>query len=110
MTERRERWTQVLRYAAGFRLTPSAPLVGRYYSGIPSNAQFRGGWLPIRLKSAAYAPSVSCVLGCPALKTANLPVSHCNAARLPNDGGWLRWKVENEGFDAQKNRGRGLDF
>jgi hypothetical protein len=38
----------------------------------------------------------------------NMPVSNRNAVRLANDGGRLRWKVENEGFNVQKNGGYGL--
>jgi len=38
----------------------------------------------------------------------NMPVSNRNALGLANDGGRLRWKVENEGFNVQKNGGYGL--
>lgn len=38
----------------------------------------------------------------------NLPVSQRNVVRLANHGGRLRWKVENEGFNVQKNGVFGL--
>lgn len=38
----------------------------------------------------------------------NVPVSQRNVVRLSNEGGRLRWKVENEGFNVQKNGGYGL--
>jgi hypothetical protein len=38
----------------------------------------------------------------------NVPVSKRNALKLANDGGRLRWKIENESFNAQKNGGYGL--
>ena len=38
----------------------------------------------------------------------NMSVSQRNAVRLANDGGRLRWKVENEGFNVQKNGVYGL--
>ena len=34
-----------------------------------------------------------------------LPVDEANAAELGNQGGRLRWKIENEGFNVQKNNG-----
>jgi hypothetical protein len=38
----------------------------------------------------------------------NMRVSHRNVIELANHGGRLRWKVENEGFNVQKNGGYGL--
>jgi len=38
----------------------------------------------------------------------NMSVSQRNAVTLANDGGRLRWKVENEGFNVQKNGVYGL--
>jgi len=35
-------------------------------------------------------------------------VSARNVIELANDGGRLRWKIENEGFNVQKNGGYGL--
>lgn len=39
----------------------------------------------------------------------NLKVTKANANVLANEGGRLRWKVENEGFNAQKNGGFELE-
>jgi hypothetical protein len=39
----------------------------------------------------------------------NYKVSVNNVATLANDGGRIRWKVENEGFNVQKNGGYGLE-
>jgi len=39
----------------------------------------------------------------------NLKVSVKNVTALTNGGGRIRWKVENEGFNAQKNGGYGLE-
>jgi len=39
----------------------------------------------------------------------NYKVSANNVASLANDGGRIRWKVENEGFNVQKNGGYGLE-
>jgi hypothetical protein len=38
----------------------------------------------------------------------NMRVSNRNVIELANDGGRLRWKIENEGFNVQKNGGYGL--
>jgi hypothetical protein len=38
----------------------------------------------------------------------NLKVTRSNVAALANQGGRIRWKIENEGFNTQKNRGYGL--
>jgi hypothetical protein len=38
----------------------------------------------------------------------NLSISKRNAVKLANDGGRLRWKIENEGFNVQKNGVYGL--
>ncbi len=38
----------------------------------------------------------------------NMSASQRNVVRLANDGGRLRWKIENEGFNVQKNGGYGL--
>lgn len=39
----------------------------------------------------------------------NCNVSAKNVTTLANDGGRIRWKVENEGFNVQKNGGYGLE-
>lgn len=39
----------------------------------------------------------------------NLPVSTKNYLELSNHGGRFRWKIENEGFNVQKNGGFGLE-
>jgi len=39
----------------------------------------------------------------------NVPVTAGNAAELANQGGRLRWKIENEGFNVQKNGGYNLE-
>ena len=39
----------------------------------------------------------------------NCKVSASNVTTLANDGGRIRWKVENEGFNVQKNGGYGLE-
>jgi hypothetical protein len=39
----------------------------------------------------------------------NCNVSATNVIALANDGGRMRWKVENEGFNVQKNGGYGLE-
>jgi hypothetical protein len=39
----------------------------------------------------------------------NYKVSTNNVATLANNGGRIRWKVENEGFNVQKNGGYGLE-
>jgi hypothetical protein len=39
----------------------------------------------------------------------NHKVSANNVTTLANDGGRIRWKVENEGFNVQKNGGYGLE-
>jgi hypothetical protein len=39
----------------------------------------------------------------------NLKVTKSNVAALANQGGRIRWKIENEGFNAQKNRGYALE-
>jgi hypothetical protein len=39
----------------------------------------------------------------------NVKVSAQNVAALAGDGGRDRWKIENEGFNAQKNGGYGLE-
>ncbi len=39
----------------------------------------------------------------------NRKVSTNNVAMLANDGGRIRWKIENEGFNVQKNGGYGLE-
>lgn len=39
----------------------------------------------------------------------NHKVSTNNVAILANDGGRIRWKIENEGFNVQKNGGYGLE-
>jgi len=39
----------------------------------------------------------------------NCKVSAGNVSTLANDGGRMRWKVENEGFNVQKNGGYGLE-
>jgi hypothetical protein len=39
----------------------------------------------------------------------NYKVSARNVTTLANDGGRIRWKVENEGFNVQKNGGYGLE-
>lgn len=38
----------------------------------------------------------------------NMRVSRRNVIELANNGGRLRWKIENEGFNVQKNGGYGL--
>jgi hypothetical protein len=38
----------------------------------------------------------------------NFTITAKRADRLANDGGRLRWKIENEGFNVQKNGGYGL--
>jgi hypothetical protein len=39
----------------------------------------------------------------------NCQVSCKNIVTLANDGGRMRWKIENEGFNVQKNGGYGLE-
>jgi hypothetical protein len=39
----------------------------------------------------------------------NCKVSTDNVTTLANDGGRIRWKIENEGFNVQKNGGYGLE-
>jgi len=39
----------------------------------------------------------------------NIPVIHDNVIPLANDGGRNRWKIENEGFNMQKNGGYHLE-
>lgn len=39
----------------------------------------------------------------------NVPVSAGNVVPLANEGGRLRWKIENEGFNVQKNGGYNLE-
>ncbi len=39
----------------------------------------------------------------------NLPVTAANVIELANRGGRLRWKIENEGFNVQKNGGYALE-
>lgn len=39
----------------------------------------------------------------------NLTVTRANVVTLANQGGRIRWKIENEGFNAQKNRGYALE-
>jgi len=39
----------------------------------------------------------------------NLKVTKANVVALANEGGRIRWKIENEGFNAQKNRGYALE-
>jgi hypothetical protein len=39
----------------------------------------------------------------------DLPVDEANAAELGNHGGRLRWKIENEGFNVQKNNGYAME-
>jgi len=39
----------------------------------------------------------------------NLPVTTTNVIQLANQGGRLRWKIENEGFNVQKNGGYALE-
>lgn len=39
----------------------------------------------------------------------DIPVSEANFAELGNGGGRLRWKIENEGFNIQKNNGYELE-
>jgi hypothetical protein len=39
----------------------------------------------------------------------DLPITPENCALLANQGGRLRWKIENEGFNAQKNNGYELE-
>lgn len=39
----------------------------------------------------------------------NIPVSFNNVDVLANNGGRLRWKIENEGFNVQKNGGYNLE-
>ncbi len=39
----------------------------------------------------------------------NFPISPNNVDTLANSGGRLRWKVENEGFNVQKNGGYNLE-
>ncbi len=39
----------------------------------------------------------------------NFNVKHNNVITLANEGGRLRWKIENEGFNVQKNGGYGLE-
>ena len=38
-----------------------------------------------------------------------LPISTKTVALIANHGGRIRWKVENEGFNVQKNGGYGLE-
>ncbi|MCC6862396.1 MAG: hypothetical protein IT158_27720 [Bryobacterales bacterium] len=39
----------------------------------------------------------------------NIPVGCASAVTLANQGGRLRWKIENEGFNIQKNHGYALE-
>jgi hypothetical protein len=39
----------------------------------------------------------------------NLNLKSQNVARIANQGGRIRWKIENEGFNVQKNGGFGLE-
>lgn len=39
----------------------------------------------------------------------NVPVSKTNVVPLADEGGRLRWKIENEGFNVQKNGGYNLE-
>lgn len=39
----------------------------------------------------------------------NFPISRNNVDTLANNGGRLRWKIENEGFNVQKNAGYNLE-
>jgi hypothetical protein len=39
----------------------------------------------------------------------NLDVTNNNVKEIGNNGGRLRWKIENEGFNTQKNGGYGLE-
>ncbi len=39
----------------------------------------------------------------------NLPVTDRNVIQIANQGGRLRWKIENEGFNVQKNGGYALE-
>jgi hypothetical protein len=39
----------------------------------------------------------------------NIPVTDKNCSQLTNEGGRQRWKIENQGFNTQKNGGYGLE-
>jgi hypothetical protein len=39
----------------------------------------------------------------------NLPITRDNCFELANNGGRLRWKIENEGFNVQKNAGYAME-
>lgn len=39
----------------------------------------------------------------------NIEISEKNVVKLANQGGRLRWKIENEGFNSQKNEGYELE-
>jgi hypothetical protein len=39
----------------------------------------------------------------------NVKISQERAMAVADEGGWIRWKIENEGFNEQKNRGYGLE-
>ena len=39
----------------------------------------------------------------------NVKISQDRAMDVAEEGGWIRWKIENEGFNEQKNRGYGLE-
>ena len=39
----------------------------------------------------------------------NVPATADNVVAMANEGGRLRWKIENEGFNAQKERGYNLE-
>lgn len=39
----------------------------------------------------------------------NVKISQDRAMDVADEGGWIRWKIEKEGFNEQKNRGYGLE-
>ena len=42
-------------------------------------------------------------------RASNFSVTQTQVLTLANQGGWLRWKIENEGFNVQKNGGYALE-
>ena len=68
----------------------------RYVTGIPYQSQ--------TLNIVEY---IQTDLTYPFVFITDLPVSQCNCESLIDDGR-RRWKIENEGFNAQKNHGFGL--
>jgi hypothetical protein len=96
----------------------------RFHTGVQSKVQQDFRWM----NDISYVDSQKCehivsVIECletspdseQACKTAlfkwvtNLNVTHNNILTLTNQGGRLRWKIENEGFNTQKNGGYALE-